>query len=93
VYLEADSWELVESNAWNSVRGVIEQVDEEAKVVFVRRDGGETSRLRLSELSFVARQDGTPLAMEDLHSGQTVVAEGVPEGEGGLTVEAIFVGR
>lgn len=92
-YIESDSVSFISTDDYGHTRGVIESVDEAARTVKVQAGGSGASVLKIPLLGFVSLADGSRGKLSDLKAGQTMDAIGVPQQDGSLLVEAIYLAK
>lgn len=92
-YLETDSVEFIAPTEYAHTRGTIEKMDANARILTIKPANNGIANLRLSPLSFISRADGTRGSFSDLQVGQTVDAIGVPQKDGSLLVEELFISK
>lgn len=92
-YLESDSAEFIPPNTWAHVQGIVEKVDASTRTITVKPNGSGASTLRLTETSFVSLPDAMRGSFPDVKTGQTVDATGVPQQDGTLLVEELFIAK
>jgi hypothetical protein len=92
-YLEIDSFQFVQPGSWASTGGEIEAVDASTRRVTLKPSGDGASVLRITSTSFVSMPDGTRGTLDALKAGQTVHATGVPQKDGSLVVEELFIAK
>lgn len=92
-YLESDSVEFIAPNSWAHVKGVVETIDTAARRVTIRPAGSGPTSLKMTETSFVSLPDAARGAVSDIKTGQTIDATGVPQADGALLVEELFIAR
>lgn len=91
-YLLIDSFQFVNADTWAHSGGVIASVDTTARNVTVKPAAGSTATvLQLTETSFISLTDGTRAQLDAIKAGQSVDATGVPQKDGTLLVEELFV--
>lgn len=90
-YLEADSVALVPPSEYGEAKGTIQSVDEQARTVTLASGGTGAQTLYLSAASYVGLPDGSRGKFSDLKAGQSIEAFGVPQADGRLRVEQIFI--
>lgn len=92
-YLESDSVEFIKPNSWAHVQGVVEKVDATGLAVTIKPNGEGASNLKFTKTSFVSLPDATRGKFDDIKTGQTVDATGVPQKDGSLLVEEFFIAK
>ena len=92
-YLESDSVEFIQPNSWAHVQGTVEKVDAATRLVTIKPNGSGATTLKLTETSFVSLPDATRGSLENIKAGQTVDATGVPQADGRLLVEELFIAK
>jgi hypothetical protein len=92
-YLEIDSFQYVKPDSWAHTQGVIGNVDSSTRRVTLKPTGNGASVLQLTETSFISLPDGARAKLDALKAGQTVDATGVPQADGSLLVEELFVSK
>ncbi len=90
-FLVSDSAEFVEPGMWAEVGGVVQSIDADARNVTIQPEGEGAAMLHLPMLAFVSLPDGTRGSFEDIEVGKTVNATGVPQKDGTLLVEELFI--
>lgn len=90
-YLEADSVKFISPNEYAHKQGAIQKIDEKTRRVTLALQRGGTAELYLPALAFISRADGTRGELADLKVGQTVDAVGVPQSDGTLLVEGLYL--
>lgn len=90
-FLVIDSFEVVKPDTWAHSGGEIESIDAKTLRVNIKAAGGAASVLQLTATSFISLADGTRAKIDALKSGQFVNATGVPQKDGALLVEELFV--
>ncbi|HZQ10342.1 MAG TPA: hypothetical protein VFD70_27435 [Anaerolineae bacterium] len=90
-YLLSDSAEFIDSNSWMHVQGTIDSVNPTTRQVKLKTEGSGVSLLSLTQTSFISLPNGTPGALSELNAGQTIDATGVPQKDGSLIVEELFL--
>jgi len=92
-YIDSDSSDFIDADAWMHVQGTVEKVDSATRVVTIKPNGTGPSTLKLTETTFVSLPDATRGSFEDIKVGQKVDATGVPQKDGDLLVEELFIAR
>ncbi len=92
-YLESDSVEFIKPNSWAHAQGTVEKIDSAARRVTIKPASGNITTLHLTETSFVSLADATRGKFDDIKTGQTVDATGVPQADGTLLVEELFIAK
>lgn len=92
-YLESDSVEFIKPDSWAHTQGVIEKVDTTARRVTIKPNGQGASQLKLTDTTSVSLPDATRGKVDDIKSGQTIDATGVPQQDGTLLVEELFIAK
>jgi hypothetical protein len=90
-YLQTDSVEFIDPNSWAHVNGTIESVDSAARRVNIKPEGGGPSTLQLTETSAITEPNGARGKLSDLKPGQVIDAVGIPQKDGTLLVEQVFI--
>ena len=92
-YLEVDSLDLVSPADFAHTQGTIQSVDEKARTVTLKPNGSDAANLYLSVDSFIGLPDGARGKIADLKAGQTIDAIGVPQENGTLRVEQLYIAQ
>ena len=92
-YIEADSVTFISPNDFAHTRGVIESVDATTRIVNIKAENGGANVLKIPALGFISLADGTHGKFSDLKGGQTIDALGVPQKDGTLLVEQMYVAK
>lgn len=92
-YLEIDSFQFIKPDSWAHTQGIIQNIDSTKRLVTLKPTGNGASVLQLTETSFISLADGTRAKLDALKTGQTVDATGVPQKDGSLLVEELFVAK
>jgi hypothetical protein len=92
-YIEADSVTFISPDDFAHSRGVIEAVDAAARTVKIKSENNGATTLYLPTLAFVSLADGTRGEFADLKVGQTIDAIGVPQKDGTLLVEQLYLAK
>jgi hypothetical protein len=92
-FIESDSVKFIEPDSWAHVQGTIDTVNSEARRVNLKTTGQGPTSLQLAETSFISTLNGTRGSMADLKPGLTVDATGMPQPDGTLVIEELFIGR
>ncbi len=92
-YLEADSAEFIEPSTWTHVRGRVVELDAADRAVVLETTPGSQVGLKLAETTLIRLPDGTRGTMSDLRAGQQVDATGVPQVDGRVLAEELFIGE
>jgi hypothetical protein len=92
-YIESDSVTFIAPTDYAHTQGVIEAVDEATRTVSLKPADDGAAKLYLSINSFVSLPDGTRGKFSDLKTGQTIDAIGVPQKDGSLRVEELFISK
>jgi len=90
-YLVSDSAEFSDPHSWAHVRGTIDSVNPTTRQIKLKPESGNSSLLELTETSFISFPDGGRATLSDLQAGQTIDATGVPQKDGSLIVEELFL--
>jgi hypothetical protein len=90
-HLVADSVQFLEPGTWAETQGVVQSVDTASRRLTIEPAGGGASELTLPILAFISLADGTRGSFEEIEAGQTVNATGVPQKDGTLLVEELFI--
>lgn len=91
LYLNSDSVQFLPAGSWAHARGVITRVDPGSLRVIVAPEGGGASSLQLTLTTLISLPDATRGMFSSLQSGQTVDATGVPQNDGTLLTEELFL--
>lgn len=87
-----DSFQFIKPDSWAHSGGVIESIDAKELRITIKPAAGSTATvLQLTLTSYISLADGTRAKLADLTSGQGVDATGVPQEDGSLVVEELFV--
>lgn len=92
-FLESDSVEFILPNSWAHTRGVISQIDEATRRVTIQSETAGATILQLTETSFISLADAARGKWEDLKTGLVIDATGVPQTDGALLVEELFIAK
>jgi hypothetical protein len=92
-YLVADSFEFVKPNSWAQAQGVVESVNSATGRVTLKAGGEGATVLQLTPTTFIPAPDGSRDNANAVRAGQTVHATGVPQEDGTLIVEELFIDR
>jgi hypothetical protein len=92
-YIESDSFQFVAPDSWAHTQGVVESIDAKTLHVTIKPGDNGASALQLTPTSFVSLPDGKRGSFEDIKVGQTIDATGVPQTNGSLQVEALYISK
>lgn len=92
-YIESDSVTFISPDDFAHTRGVIETVDTATRTVTIKPEGGGASTLKIPELAFISLADGSRGTLAALKAGQTIDALGVPQQDGKLLVEQLYLAQ
>jgi hypothetical protein len=92
-YLLSDSVEFIAPDSWAHVKGTVQNVGAATLRVRLNPEGGGTRTLQLTETTFISQPDGSRGAIAALEPGVIVDATGVPQPDGGLLVEELYISR
>lgn len=92
-YIESDSVTFIAPDDFAHTRGVIETVDTATRTVTIKPEAGGASVLKIPELGFISLADGSRGTLSDLKAGQTIDALGVPQQDGKLLVEQLYLAQ
>jgi len=92
-YIESDSVQFIEPKDYAHTKGTVKSVDAATRNITIQPEGNGASQLHLTVTTPVWQPDGTRGTLSSIQVGQTVDAIGVPQQDGTLLVEGLWIAK